>query len=49
MMHLRAWHREPDLLPGGVETVIGADGALREAVDRIVLDTGPAGLPAIGR
>ncbi|KJK40790.1 kinase [Streptomyces variegatus] len=42
---LRDWYRELDLLPGGVETVIGADSTLRETVDRIMLDTGLAGLP----
>ncbi|MEW2614384.1 AAA family ATPase [Streptomyces sp. NPDC047880] len=46
---LREWYRELDLLPGGVETVIGADSTLRETVDRIMLDTGLAGLPAIDR
>ncbi|MET9579230.1 MULTISPECIES: AAA family ATPase [Streptomyces] len=44
---LRDWYRELDLLPGGVETVIGADSTLRETVDRIMLDTGLAGLPAL--
>ncbi|MGA5200290.1 kinase [Streptomyces variegatus] len=42
---LRDWYRELDLLPGGVETVIGADSTLGETVDRIMLDTGLAGLP----
>jgi hypothetical protein len=46
---LRDWYRELDLLPGGVETVIGADSTLRETVERIMLDTGLAGLPAIDR
>ncbi|MFF5964772.1 hypothetical protein ACFY64_13740 [Streptomyces collinus] len=44
---LRDWYRELDLLPGGIETVIGADSTLRETVDRIMLDTGLAGLPAL--
>ncbi|MFI7413976.1 AAA family ATPase [Streptomyces sp. NPDC049627] len=44
---LRDWYRELDLLPGGVETVIGADSPLNETVDRIMLDTGLAGLPAL--
>ncbi|MEU9572690.1 hypothetical protein AB0D62_23050 [Streptomyces massasporeus] len=42
---LRDRYREPDLLPGSVETVIGADISLRETVDRITVDTGLAGLP----
>ncbi|GAB2897967.1 hypothetical protein GCM10027074_76450 [Streptomyces deserti] len=29
---LRDWYRERDLLPGGIETVIGADSALHETV-----------------
>ncbi|CAL9368478.1 hypothetical protein SUDANB1_00812 [Streptomyces sp. enrichment culture] len=44
---LRDWYRELDLLPGGTETVIGPDSTLRETVDRIMLDTGLAGLPAL--
>ncbi|MEU6878876.1 AAA family ATPase [Streptomyces sp. NPDC046712] len=44
---LRDWYRELDLLPGGIETVIGADSTLTETVDRIMLDTGLAGLPAL--
>ncbi|MFB6575826.1 MULTISPECIES: AAA family ATPase [unclassified Streptomyces] len=43
---LRDWYRERDLLPGGVETVIGADSALPDTVERIMRDTGLAGLPA---
>ncbi|KQX61302.1 AAA family ATPase [Streptomyces sp. Root1310] len=43
---LRAWYRELDLLPGGVETVIGADSTLPWTVDRIMLDTGLDRLPA---
>ncbi|MFF3847706.1 AAA family ATPase [Streptomyces sp. NPDC002328] len=46
---LRGWYRSRDLLPGGVETVIGADSALHETVDRIMLDTGLAHLPALDR
>ncbi|MFD6874111.1 MULTISPECIES: AAA family ATPase [unclassified Streptomyces] len=41
---LRAWYRERDLLPGGLETVIGADSTLRDTTDRIMNDTGLAGL-----
>ncbi|MEV5438768.1 kinase [Streptomyces sp. NPDC052682] len=37
---LRAWYRPLDLLPGGAETVIGADSALTETVDRILRETG---------
>lgn len=44
---LRAWFRPLDLLPGGIETVIGADSTLTGTVDRIMLDTGLAGLPAL--
>ncbi|WP_406011225.1 kinase [Streptomyces sp. NBC_00637] len=43
---LRAWYRELDLLPGDVETVIGADSSLPQTVDRIMRDTGLDGLPA---
>ncbi|MFF9127877.1 kinase [Streptomyces sp. NPDC014889] len=43
---LRDWYRERDLLPGGLETVIGADSGLTDTVERIVRDTGLAGLPA---
>ncbi|MFJ5999376.1 kinase [Streptomyces sp. NPDC092370] len=46
---LRDWYRSRDLLPGGVETVIGADSTLAATVDRIMLDTGLAGLPAVDR
>ncbi|WP_053673654.1 kinase [Streptomyces sp. NRRL B-1140] len=42
---LREWYRELDLLPGGVETVIGAESTLRQTVDRIMRETGLAGLP----
>jgi predicted ABC-type ATPase len=44
---LRDWYRELDLLPGGIETVIEADSTLAETVDRIMLDTGLTGLPAL--
>lgn len=40
---LRDWYRPLDLLPGGIERVIGADSALPQTVDRIMLDTGLAG------
>ncbi|MFJ3953687.1 kinase [Streptomyces libani] len=43
------WSRARDLLSGAVETVIGTDSALAETVDRILLDTGLVGLPALGR
>ncbi|MBZ3900347.1 AAA family ATPase [Streptomyces griseiscabiei] len=46
---LRDWYRPCDLLPGGIETVIGADSALTETVDRIMCDTGLAHLPAVDR
>ncbi|MET7727319.1 kinase [Streptomyces mirabilis] len=45
----RDWYRPLDLLPGGIETIIGADSTLTETVDRIMLDTGLAGLPALER
>ncbi|MFD3696901.1 AAA family ATPase [Streptomyces sp. NPDC058646] len=43
---LRSWYRPLDLLPGGVETVVGAAGSLDDTVARILRDTGLAGLPA---
>lgn len=43
---LRDWYRPRDLLPCGTETVIGAGSALDETVERIMLDTGLAQLPA---
>ncbi|MFH0176987.1 kinase [Streptomyces cacaoi] len=43
---LAAWYRELDLLPGDIETVIGADSTLPRTVDRIMLDTGLDRLPA---
>ncbi|MFJ3644132.1 AAA family ATPase [Streptomyces sp. NPDC090108] len=46
---LRDWYRTRDLLPGGVETVIGAGSTLHETVDRIMLDTGLNGLPSLDR
>lgn len=46
---LRDWYRPRDLLPGGSETVIGADSTLSGTVDRIMLDTGLAHLPALDR
>ncbi|MFI8192451.1 kinase [Streptomyces sp. NPDC085946] len=42
---LRDWYRPLDLLPGGAETVIGADSALTATVDRVLRDTGLCGLP----
>ncbi|WP_371750379.1 kinase [Streptomyces sp. NBC_01283] len=44
---LRDWYRELDLLSCGVETVVEADSTLTDTVDRIMLDTGLAGLPAM--
>ncbi|PWI12840.1 kinase [Streptomyces sp. Act143] len=46
---LREWYRPRDLLPGGVETVIGADSPLHRTVDRIMTDTGLAHLPPVDR
>nr|MDT0516019.1 kinase [Streptomyces sp. DSM 41633] len=42
---LASWYRPLDLLPGGVETVIGAASSLDDTVGRILRDTGLAGLP----
>ncbi|MFD3330294.1 AAA family ATPase [Streptomyces sp. NPDC058701] len=44
---LRDWYRPLDLLPGGGETVIGADSALADTVGRVLRDTGLAGLSAV--
>lgn len=44
---LRDWYRPRDLLAGAVETVIDADSALRDTVDRVMLETGLAHLPAV--
>ncbi|MFJ8188133.1 hypothetical protein [Streptomyces sp. NPDC096105] len=38
--HLRDWYRERDLLPGGLESVIGADSTLADTTDRVLHDTG---------
>ncbi|MET7732122.1 AAA family ATPase [Streptomyces sp. NPDC005402] len=46
---LRDWYREFDLLPGGTETVIGADSSLADTVDRVMLETGLAELPPLDR
>ncbi|MGW1210898.1 kinase [Streptomyces sp. NPDC002499] len=46
---LRDWYRPRDLLPGSVETVIGADSTLAGTVERIMRDTGLATLPAVDR
>ncbi|MEV8335865.1 AAA family ATPase [Streptomyces niveus] len=43
---LRDWYRPLDLLPDGNETIIGAASALEVTVDRVMLDTGLARLPA---
>ncbi|MFC9583518.1 AAA family ATPase [Streptomyces yangpuensis] len=44
-LQLRDWYRERDVLPGGVETVVGADSTLTATIDLILRDTGLAGLP----
>ncbi|MFD8783749.1 AAA family ATPase [Kitasatospora sp. NPDC059599] len=36
---LRDWYREHDVLPGGIETVIGTDSTLHDTVDRIMRET----------
>ncbi|CAL9657763.1 AAA family ATPase [Streptomyces sp. Tu 3180] len=46
---MRDWYRERDLLPGGIETVVGADSSLTATVDRIMLESGLARLPASDR
>ncbi|MEU7738798.1 kinase, partial [Streptomyces griseus] len=46
---LRDWYRPRDVLPDGVETVIGPDSPLTGTVDRILRDTGLALLPAVDR
>ncbi|WP_369795004.1 AAA family ATPase [Kitasatospora sp. NRRL B-11411] len=46
--HLREWYRERDLLPGGIETVVGADSTLAATVELIMRDTGLDTLPARG-
>ncbi|MEU4116507.1 AAA family ATPase [Kitasatospora sp. NPDC028055] len=43
---LRDWYREHDVLPGGIETVIGSDSTLRNTVDRIMRDSALSALPA---
>jgi hypothetical protein len=43
--HLREWYVARDLLPSGVETVIGAASPLAATVDRILRDTGLTGPP----
>ncbi|GAP45768.1 putative uncharacterized protein [Streptomyces azureus] len=37
---LRDWYRPLDLLPDGVETVIGADSTLSATIERLMHDTG---------
>ncbi|WP_395571759.1 kinase [Streptomyces sp. BK79] len=44
---LREWYRARDLLPGGAETVIGADSTLSATVDRIMRETGLSRLPPL--
>jgi hypothetical protein len=42
---MREWYRERDLLPDGLETVIGADSSLAATVDRIMRRSGLATPP----
>ncbi|MER6423820.1 kinase [Streptomyces sp. NPDC001137] len=49
VMQLRDWYRPRDLLPGGIETIVGVDSALHETIDRIMLYTGLVHLPALDR
>ncbi|MGW3415043.1 AAA family ATPase [Streptomyces sp. NPDC000888] len=44
---LREWYRPRDLLPGAVETVLGAGSALTDTVEHIVRESGLARLPAL--
>ncbi|MGW1272964.1 AAA family ATPase [Streptomyces sp. NPDC002491] len=46
---LRDWYRPLDLLPGGAETVIGADSALADTVGRVLRETGLDRLPPTDR
>lgn len=53
-VELRGWYRSRDLLPdgmesviGGAESVIGAAGSLAGTTDRIMTETGLAGLPPL--
>lgn len=43
---LSEWYRELDVLPRGIETVIGADSSLKETVNYIMRDTGLRELPS---
>ncbi|GKQ41802.1 hypothetical protein ALMP_83150 [Streptomyces sp. A012304] len=43
---LRDWYRPRDLLPGGVERVVGAESSLEATVDRVMRESGLALLPA---
>jgi hypothetical protein len=40
---MRAWYRELDLLPGGLERIIRAESSLDETVRRIMADAGLGG------
>ncbi|MFE4666953.1 kinase [Streptomyces sp. NPDC056716] len=40
---LREWYRPPDLLPGGVETVVPASSSLPETVELVLRASGLAG------
>ncbi|QHA10124.1 kinase [Streptomyces broussonetiae] len=44
---LRNWYRACDVLPGRVETVIGAGSSLAETIDHIMCDTGLSSLPPL--
>lgn len=46
-VELREWYRPRDLLPGGVETVLSADSTLADTVERVMRESGLAGLPAL--
>jgi adenylate kinase family enzyme len=40
---MRAWYRERDLLPGGIEQIIPADSSLEDTVRLVMLEAGLAG------
>ncbi|MFC8175233.1 AAA family ATPase [Streptomyces sp. NPDC057325] len=47
--HLRDWYREKDLLPNGLETVIGAANTLDDTVQQILSENGLDGILPIDR
>lgn len=47
--HLSDWYRSKDLLPGALETVIGADSSLEDTVAQILHESGLDEIAAIDR